>query len=489
MHPVKVTTTELERCEVLLTIEFEPQKEQDLLKQAAKRIARKVRIPGFRPGKAPFNTIIRRFGIEAVQQEALEDIDKLIKNAVGETDLQPFAQMQLEDVGWDPLTIKLNVPTQPKVELGDYRDLRLEWEPVEVTDEDVEKTLKAVQDQNATWTPVERPSQIGDLISMIVTEKDGDQVLVEEESAEYELTPLEEADKGKQPDLTTPLLGLSAGDSKTFTITYPEDFNNDQYAGKEITFNVEVSGVKIKELDPLDDEFAQQVGDFETLAELKEDIYNTLKKQRQQQRDSELGAELLGKIIEGVEKLDWPLALEEEALDDEIKRSERQLKNMGLTIDSYLQMQNKTKDEWREELRPRIVDRLKRGLVLGKVAELEGLQVSQSEILQQAKVLADYSGGGDQLWRSILSSQAQQGAIANDVLSSKALMRLAAIAKGEAPEPDSESPAEEEADDLDSKAGEVSATTEAAASESTSAEPAQASPDTAETETEVTEKA
>ena len=306
---MKVTTAELERCEVLLTIEFEPQKEQDLLKQAAKRIARKVRIPGFRPGKAPFNTIVRRFGIEAVQQEALEDIDKLIKNALDEADLQPFAQMHLEDVGWDPLTIKLNVPTQPKVELGDYRDLRLEWEPVEVTDEDVEKTLKAVQDQNATWTPVERPSQIGDLISMIVTEKDGDQVLVEEESVEYELTPLEEADKDKQPDLTTPLLGLSAGDIKTFTITYPEDFNNDQYAGKEIIFDVEVSGVKIKELDPLDDEFAQQVGDFETLAELKEDIYNTLKRQRQQQRDSELGAELLDKIIEGVEKLDWPLAL------------------------------------------------------------------------------------------------------------------------------------------------------------------------------------
>jgi trigger factor len=324
--------------------------------------------------------------------------------------------------------------------------MRLEAEPVEVTDEDIQNTLKEIQEQTATWIPVERPSQLGDLISMTVTEKDGDEILAENESVEHELVALDQDEEESQPDLTTPLLGLSAGETKTFTVTYPEDFNNEKYAGKEITISAEVSGVKEKELDPLDDEFAQEMSDFETLDELKEDIRQNLLEQRQRRRDLDLGNELLDKILEdGVEQLEWPVALEEEEIDDEIERSERQLKNMGLTLDSYLQMQNKSKEEWQEELRPRIVNRLKRGLVLSKIAELEELEVSQAEILQHAKALADYSGAGDQLWQAILSSQTQQGAVASDVLSNKAILRLGAIARGEAPEPGAEDTTKEEA--------------------------------------------
>jgi len=481
---VKVTTEEeLAQCEVLLTIEFDPKKEQDLLKKAAKRIAREVKVPGFRPGKAPFNTIVRRFGLEVVQKEALENIsEKLIKDALEEADIEPFTQIQLEDVGWDPLVLRLKVPTKPKVELGDYRELRLEAEPVEVTDEDIENTLKEIQEQTATWIPVERPSQLGDLISMTVTEKDGDELLVENESVEHELIAPDEDEESSRPHLMTPLLGLSAGETKTFTVTYPEDFDNEQYAGKEITISAEVSGVKEKELDPLDDEFAQEMSDFETLDEFKEDIHQNLLEQRQRRRDLDLGNEMLDKILDDVvEQLEWPAALEEVEIDDEIKRSEQQLKNMGLTLDSYLQMQNKTQDEWREELRPRITDRLKKGLVLSKIAELEGLVVSQAEILQQAKALADYSGAGDQLWQAILSSQTQQGAIASDVLSNKAILRLGAIARGEAPEPEVEDTTEEEAAETGETAAEV-------VTEDESPE-AEAAADQEETETEVSEQA
>ncbi|MEW5961043.1 MAG: hypothetical protein AB1801_25230, partial [Chloroflexota bacterium] len=296
-----------------------------------------------------------------------------------------------------------------------------------------------------------------------------DEVLAAEESVEYELTPLPAEEREKQPDLTTPLLGLSAGDAKTFAVTYPAGFRNERFAGKEITFAVEVSGVKIKELDPLDDEFAQTVGDFETLAELKESIFDTLEKQRQQQLDLELGHQMLDKAIAGVEKLEWPLVAEEEEIDNEIERAEQRLKNMGLTLEGYLQMEHKTRENWRAELRPGIIERLKHGLVLGKIAQLEGLAVSQGEILQQAKVLADYSGGGDRLWRSILSSETQQSMIANDVLTNKALLRLAAIARGEAPESGAELAAAVE----DGDAGEGPAPTETGAAAPTSADAAQ----------------
>jgi trigger factor len=479
---VKVTAEELERCETLLTIEFDPNKEQDLLKKAAKRIAREVNIPGFRRGKAPFNTIVRRFGIEAVQQEALETMgDKVIKDALDEADIEPFAQIQLAEVNWEPLVIKLKVPTGPKIELGNYRDLRLDFEPVDVTDEDVEETLTSLQEQNATWSPVERPAELGDLISMTVTEKDGDKVLVDNESVEFEITEPDEEDS-KRPDLTTPLLGLSAGESKTFTVTYPDEFDNEEYAGKEITVSVDVSGVKVKELDPLDDDFAQQVSDFKTLEELTENIRANLLKQRERERDNELGTKMVEKIIEDAKLIEWPQAVEEEEIDEEIERTERRLKDVGFTLDGYLQMQQKTEEAWREELRESVVARLKRGLVLSEVAELEGLEVSHSEILEQAKLIADYSGGGEQLWRNILSSRAQQNLIATDVMSSKAVERLAAIARGEAPEPG----AKEEAETVEPEAAEEPAPADDAAEEVTSDE---TSPEPSEAEEEAREEA
>jgi trigger factor len=465
---VKVTTEELEQCEVLLTVEIEPDQQQNLLKKAAQRISREVKIPGFRPGKAPFNVVVRRFGMEAIQSEALEhSVEDMVKESMAEVNLVPYAQIQLDGVEWDPnLKIKIRVPTRPVVELSNYRETRLEAKTVEVTDQDVEDALKRLQEQNVTWVPVERPSEVGDLISMTVTEKDGETVLAEREAVEYELKPVDEEEheaetevedeaavagedeaeaegeaeskKSSRLDLTTPLLGLSAGESKTFTVTYPEDFANEQYAGKGITFSVEVSAVKAKELDPVDDEFAQQVGDFETLDALKEKIRGDIKQSRERMNNFELGSEVLDKIIENAEKIEWPLALEEEQIDHEIEHYEQHLKQAGLTLDSALRVQNKTKDQLREETRERVVKQVKRGLVMSKLAELEQLQVSQVEILQQAKLMADMYGGNDQVWQSILASEAQQNTIANDLLSNKVIQRLAAIAKDEAPEPGAE---------------------------------------------------
>jgi trigger factor len=265
---------------------------------------------------------------------------------------------------------------------------------------------------------------------MAVVEKEGDEILAEHESIEHELTPAEAHEGHNHPDLTTPLLGLSAGDEKTFTITYPDDFDSDRYAGKDITFEVEILSIKEKEVDPLDDELAKSVSDFETLEELKADIEKTIRDQREKQNNLDLGNKVLDQIIEEG-RIEWPLALEEARVDQEIKRYERQMETYGLSMENYLQVQNKTNEEFLEETRAEIIKRLKRGLVLSKVAELEQLDVSESEILAQAKLISDLSGKGDQLWRDILASETQQNIIANDLLFEKALQQLAASAKGE----------------------------------------------------------
>lgn len=435
---MKVTTEELERCETLVTLEIEPKQEQDLLQKAAKRIAREVKIPGFRPGKAPYNVIVRRFGLEAIQQEALESsADKLIQDALDEQNVNPFARISLEKVDWDPLTIKVKVPTRPKVELTDYHDIRFDAEPVAVTDADVDEALKSIQDRNATWTPVERAATLGDMVDMSVVEKDGDEVLSKRDSVEYVLDPPEEHEGHDHPDLTTPLLGLSAGEEKTFELAYPENFDNERYAGKAITFEVKISSVKEKELDLLDDEFAKSYSDFDNLDDFKADIRASLQEQREREQTRKLGNDALQKIIETA-TVDWPEAFEEESAELELQRFERQMRAYGLTVESYLQMQNKSREDFTAEIREQVVTQLKRSLVLGKIVELEKLNVAESEILQRAKLIADYSGGGDQIWRSILSSPAQVESLGNELLADKAIEFLAAVAKGENPQAVSE---------------------------------------------------
>ncbi len=491
---MKVTTEELERCQVLVTVEIEPQQEKKMLEKAAKRIAREVRIPGFRPGKAPFNVVVRRFGMEAIQQEALEQtVDQMLQDALQEADVVPYAKIDLESVDWDPLRVKVKVPTKPRVELNDYQDIRLEIVPIEVTDEDVEEALQNLQEQTATWAPVERASQLGDLISMKVVEKDGETVLAEHESVEHELDDPTRHEGHNHPDLTTPLLGLSAGDEKIFTLPYPAEFGDERYAGKDITFEVEILGVKTKELDPIDDEFAKSVSDFDTLEALKTDIRENIRRQRENQQNIELGNKALDKIIEEAQ-IEWPLAFEEESIDEEIERQERQLKNYGLTLDSYLNMQNKTQDQLRDEIREEVVGRLKRGLVLGKIAEREELDVSEGEILEQAKLIADITGRGEQVWRNILASEAQQSAIANDLLVNKAIRWLAAIAKGEDPnlalEDEESADADKESqEDKKATAGSAPAEVEPEQSKENTAEAGEEQPENESAETAAATKA
>ncbi|MEM7347603.1 MAG: trigger factor, partial [Chloroflexota bacterium] len=472
---MKVTTEELEHCEVSMLIEVEAKKEQDMLKKAAKRIAREVRIPGFRPGKAPYHTIVRRFGIESVQQEALEkSIENLLEKALSEAELEPYAQIQLDEVNWDPLTLRVTVPGPPQIELGEYRETRLEVDPIEISDEEIEESLAQMQEQNATWVPVERPAELGDLLSMSVVEKDGDEILNEHEAVEYELAlPITSDDTSEadtdddaevsdeasdeesegsegedeegaevetpaptQPDLTTPLLGLSAEETKTFTITYPESFQDERYAGKEITFDVEVSSVKEKELDPLDDDFAQARGEFETLDELKADVRKNITEQKERVQNQEVGQEVIAKLLETA-TFDWPPALEESGIDQEVANFQRSLQQSNLNLKDYLAMENKSEEEFREEIRGRVISSLKEGLILSEVTKLEKLEVSQTEILNQAKMFADMVGGGDDsFWQSMISSERYQASLANDILSEKAMRRLAEIAKGVAPDLD-----------------------------------------------------
>jgi trigger factor len=441
---LKVTTDSLENCEVLMTVEVDEQQTDELLKAAAQRISKQVKIPGFRPGKAPYRMILRRVGEETVRNEVMEDLSQSVfKQALEQAELELYAPASMEDVTWDPLVMKVRVPVAPIIELGDYRALRMEAEPVEVSEAEVDEALQGLQREYAVWNPVERPAQLGDMVTMAVKEQVGEDVLGEQENVEYELTGKAEGDS--RPDLTTPLIGLSAGDEKEFSVTYPQSFSDSRYAGKEVTISVKVHSVKEKELYPLDDDFAQTVGDFDALQGLKEKLTEDIRQQKRREADNKLAQEALKQLLENAGRIEWPSPLEEEEIDRMLNEQDRRLQQSGLNLDTYLSIQKETREQLREEFRPAAQQRLRQSLALSKLVELENLSVAGHEVSGQIDRLSLMAGERGSELRQALTTPDNVRYIMNDLLTSKALGRLLQIVKGEA-EAEAEIEAEVEAE-------------------------------------------
>ena len=280
---LNVTTEPLESCEVLMTVEVDEEETERLLKAAAQRISKQARIPGFRPGKAPYSMIVRRFGEETVREETMTDLSQSVfKRALEQAKLEPYAPASMEDVAWNPLVMKVRVPVAPVTELGDYRALRLEVQPVEASEAEIEAELKRLQEEYAKLTPVEFPAQPGNVVTMDVEQRVGGELLDQNKDVEYALVEVEDE---SQPDLTTPLIGVAAGDEKEFTVIFPETYRDARYAGKEVAISVKIHGVKDKEIFPLDDDFAQMVGDFDALQQLKDKLAEEIRQRKQRQAD------------------------------------------------------------------------------------------------------------------------------------------------------------------------------------------------------------
>jgi len=440
---LKVTTETPKDCEVLLTVEIDDRQKDKVLQKAARRIAKQVRIPGFRPGKAPYNLMVNRFGLEAIQDEAMEELTSAVfQNALKEADVTPYAMASMESIEWEPLVMKIKVPTEPVVELGNYRDLRVEFEKPEVTPEELDHELEHLKDSYATFVPMERPAEVGDLVSVTIDEKDAESGEVLSTDQSIEITLREAAEMDDEPDWATHLAGLSADDEAVFTHTFADDYPNAQYAGKTVEISASVETVKTKEEVELNDEFASLVGDFDTLDDLKAQIEEDMVARTQNEIDMDLIGTVLEQVVDGAKTIKWPAIMEEEEIYSSI---DYQRKQSGLDMDSFLKTQGKTLEELQEEKRETVQKSLKTALVLSKVVELEGLQVDGTEIRQQAEWMVMLSGGSEEAAEAFASPDGLR-MLANNILSDKARARLLAIAKGELEEEEEAADAEDEAE-------------------------------------------
>jgi len=376
---MKVSTEPVENSQVALNIEMEPAEIDKYMNKAYNRMIRRVSIPGFRKGKAPRDVLERHVGKDALFQEALEDlIPAAYKEALEEQKIEPIAQPQFELVKTEPLIFKAVVPLKPTVKLGDYTKIKVESKPVEISDEDIESTIEQLRHQQAILSPVDRPVQFGDIATIDVEgERDGETFPIRKDVV-YEVN---KETKLPLPGFSEKLEGMVKGEEKGFTLSYPADYEMKDLAGKDHAFKVTVSEVKEKKLPELDDEFANALGK-EDMASIRDQISSNLKARAEERARLEMEQKAVDAAVE-LSEVEYPPVLVDNEIERLLKDEARHFPEGITGLDNYLKTIGKTLEGHVEEIRPVASQRVVRSLVLGKIAEAEKVEVTDSEIEEE----------------------------------------------------------------------------------------------------------
>lgn len=428
---MKVTQEETVNRQAVLEIELDPEEMEPFLDRAYRRLVQRAAIPGFRKGKAPRRVLERYMGRGALLSEAIDFlIPETTAKAVDEQELVALGAPDIDIIQVDPTILKATVPLKPAVDLGDYLNLRIEEEESsENLEDEVQHVIQELRRNSAPWEPVERPVQEDDLITMhVLVEVDGD-VLTDQKDVPYVVQ--KELDR-PFPGFAGHLEDIAPEETKEFTVTLPDDYQDPNVAGKEANFTVTVLDVKEKKLAELDDEFAKGIGaGYENLEALTEQITQDLMARQERNAEQQFQELVLSAVIEG-STVELPPLLVEHQVDHLLNEQQQQLSQGGATLDGYLEAAGKTLDELREEAREEATRVLSRAWILTAISEEQELEVTSDEVDFE---IAQLAGGVGQetstLWEAF-NNQGARDSISRIVLTRKANERLTQIARGQA---------------------------------------------------------
>ena len=340
-----------------------------------------TKVPGFRAGKIPEAVLEKHVDPNVLGSEFLEHaIEQLYPQALNAEKLRPVDRPKIElkkFVPFSSLEFTATVPVFGKVKLADYKKIKLEKPVVKLTAKDVDEVLESLQDQLATYKDADRAAKSGDQVYIDFKGVDAKGEPVK--GAEGNDYPLKLGSNAFIPGFEDNVVGMKAGEEKTFTLTFPKDYGVSALANKKVTFTVTATKVQEATKPRIDDEFATKVGPFKSLANLKEDIKMQVGLERQQQSDQEYESNLVRKIAEK-SSVEIPKSLVDEQIE-RIEQSERQnLNYRGQTWQEHLDEEGVTEEEHREQKRPEAESRVKASIVLAEIADSEGLDVTPEEI-------------------------------------------------------------------------------------------------------------
>lgn len=423
---MKVTTERTQNCEAIITVEVDEEQVADAMKRAAQKISRLHPIPGFRPGKAPYERIERAVGKDMLREQAIDELARgLYKKVLADEKIEPYDMGKLDVAQTEPLILKFTVPTRPVVTLGDYRSIHLHPKPVEVTDDEVNQVLEQLRRGQATMTPVTRAVQLNDLVTLDIKGGIEGQPQIDQQNLQLRVDPKESAFPWIEQ-----LVGTNANEPRLITYTYPENTAN---AGKTATYTVTVTDIKEPQLPNLDDAFAQSVSSFETLEQLKGRIRANLMEQKQAEENARFEDEVIDAVVAQAQ-ITFPASMIEDEIDLEIKRMKEKAQRIGLTWEKYLHLGGKDENTVRAEVRPNAEKRIRRLLTLMELAEAEKIEVTSKEVdveIDRSATMAEAQGGRAAQTRRELSTPDSRRNIEFNIKLGKTVAQMVAIAKGE----------------------------------------------------------
>ena len=427
---MNVTRESSNSTEVTLNILMDTDDEEPFINRSYRRLVSRLQIPGFRPGKAPRAIVERHLGRAALIQEALDFmIPETLDQVLRDQDIQAFVEPELELLEVEPVSFKAVVPLEPDVNLGEFRMIRLDRDPVEVTSAGVDEVIERLRFESGPWEPVERPVKFGDLLSLNVAGT----ILGEEAISNQGIDFIPQQDNLlPMPGFSVYLEGTVEGQEKEFSLTVPDDHPQSEYAGQECRFRVNVLSIKEKQLPELDDEFAKGIRDgYESLEALRSDVEERLTKDAETASLRQLEQNSLEELLKIAQVQASGLIYQRE-LDQMHQEQERRLRDQRLDMDTYLRFIGNTQEEWLDQLRPQAEQRLNTFLVMRKLAEEEGIDVDSDEIEAEIETLASSSGDSGESMRMALSTDSAKDSIRSSLLSRKVMERLVEIVQGQA---------------------------------------------------------
>lgn len=379
-----------EKNMVKLVIESTAEEFEAGLNKAYNKDKNKISIPGFRKGKAPRKMIEQMYGAEVFYEDAANAIiPEAYATAAEESKLEIVSQPKISVVQLEkgkPFIFAAEVAVKPEVELGTYKGVGVEKADTEVTDADVEEELKKVQEQNSRTVTVEdRAVKDGD---MTVIDFEGFVDGVAFEGGKGENYPLTIGSHSFIDNFEEQLIGMNIGEEKEINVTFPEEYHAEELKGKPATFKVSVKEIKEKQLPELDDDFAQDVSDFDTLAEYKDDLKKKIAERKESEAKAKKESEAIEKVVEAA-KMDIPQAMIDTQVNRMLEDFAMRLQQQGLSVEQYFQYTGMTADKIMEEMKPEAVKRIKNSLVLEAVAKAENIEVSEEEFEAELQKMAD----------------------------------------------------------------------------------------------------
>ena len=417
----------VENNQGILTVEVDASEVDKALDQAFKKVVKKVQVPGFRKGKVPRKIFEARFGVESLYQDALDILlPKAYGQAVRETGIEPVDRPEVDIQQMERgknLIFKATVTVKPEVKLGDYKNLTIEPKEFTVTDEDVDAELKQMQERHAELVAVEdEAAQNGD-IAMIDFEGFLDGVAFEGGKAEN--YSLELGSGTFVAGFEEQVVGMKPGEEKDIKVTFPEEYHSPNLAGKEATFKVKLNSLKRKNLPALDDEFAKDVSEFDTLEELKADTRKKLEEKAAKDKEQYIREQLVLKAAENAE-IDLPPVMVEHELDQMVQEFAQRLQFQGLTLDMYYQFSGMDESKLRDQMRDDATTRVRTALVLEAIGKAENIEVSEEDVNKELERLAGIYGRPADELRKIFTAQDGLAALKRDLQTRKTVDFLVA---------------------------------------------------------------